>query len=206
MQNAIRELKLLIVLGLAAVFVQYPAMAQQSTLSLSSGSSVPGGSATLSLSLAISGGEQPASVQWTMTYPPSDISGVTVAAGAGDSGASKTVSCSSSSGSTICVTYGMNANVIGAGVLATATFTISAGALDPSAAIQLTGVVVSSPAGISVPGIRHRRSDFDQSACEYLGNDQPDGGRERSDGDVERSGQRHYYRECFGKLYLQQRG
>ena len=54
------------------------AAAGQTSLVLSSGSATPGGTASLPLSLANSGGTQPAGLQWTLNYPSSSISGITV--------------------------------------------------------------------------------------------------------------------------------
>ena len=152
MRNSIHQITLLKRLGLAVLFLQIPALAQQATLSLGSGSTAQGGSASLALGMTTTGGEQPASVQWTMTYPATDITSVTVTAGSSDTAASKSLTCSSTPGSTICVTYGMNNTVIADGNLATATFVVAPGAPDTAATIQVTGVSVSSPAGLSVPG------------------------------------------------------
>lgn len=152
MRNSIHQITLLKRLGLAVLFLQVPALAQQATLSLGSGSTAQGGSASLALGMTTSGGEQPASVQWTLTYPATDITSVTVAAGTSDSAASKSLTCSSTPGSTICVTYGMNNTVIADGNLATATFVVAPGAPDTAATIQVTGINISSPAGIAVPG------------------------------------------------------
>src|SRR6266566_9574504 len=66
-----------ILLGTAAS----PAVAQQATVSFSSGSGVPGGTVSLSASLTTSGGAQPATLQWTMTYSASDVTSVNVAPG-----------------------------------------------------------------------------------------------------------------------------
>src|SRR5207245_8688674 len=88
-----------ILLGTAAS----PAVAQQATVSLGSGSAVPGGTVILGVSLTTSGGAQPAALQWTMTYSASDVTGVNVTAGISAIAASKSVSCSSKAGSPICV-------------------------------------------------------------------------------------------------------
>src|SRR5689334_11751630 len=97
-----------------------PLVAQQATVSLGSGSGAPGSIVSLTVSLAASGGTQPGSLQWTMSYPASDITSVTVTAGTSAIAANKSVSCSSKAGSTICVAWGVNANVISNGTLATA--------------------------------------------------------------------------------------
>jgi len=62
------------------------AFSQTSSLSLSSGSAVEGGSVSLNLSLSASGGA-PAGLQWTLSFVPTDATSVVVAAGAALSGA-----------------------------------------------------------------------------------------------------------------------
>jgi uncharacterized protein (TIGR03437 family) len=131
-----------------------PAQAQQLTVSLSSGSSVPGGTVGLDLSLTTSGGAQPAVVQWTMSYSAADVTSVSVIAGPTATAASKSVVCSSAPGSTVCVVYGVNQNIISDGVAATVTLNIASGALDTSAPVQVTGVSASAQdaSGISASG------------------------------------------------------
>src|SRR5262249_19063526 len=107
--------------------------AQQTTISMSSGTANPGGTVGLIVSLANTGGAQPSSLQWTMAYPPADISNVVVTAGAAATSASKSISCTNRIGSTVCVIYGMNSSAIGSGTVATASFTIAPGAVDSSA-------------------------------------------------------------------------
>lgn len=124
-----------------SAFACIPALAQQSSLSLASGSAKPGGSVALSLSLTNSAGTQPGSLEWTMTYPASDISGVSVAVSSSASVAHKTVNCNnSSSGSTVCVLSGLDENTIPAGTVATATFQVAANSQDKSIPVQLAGM------------------------------------------------------------------
>ena len=122
-----------------------PAQAQQVNVSLGSGSSVPGSTLALNLSLTTSGGAQPAVVQWTMSYSATDVTSVSVNDGPTATAADKSVLCSSTPGSTVCVAYGLNQNVISDGVAATATFNIASGALDASAPVQITGAASSAP-------------------------------------------------------------
>ena len=145
------KLALLFHVLIAFGVITNPAFAQQTTISLGSVSSSPGGSAAINLSLTTSGGVQPAGLQWTMNYPAADISSVSVVAGASATAAGKSVTCSSSSGSTMCILFGVNTNVLGSGVAATATFNVSAGAPDPVASIQLTGVMASDANGTVIP-------------------------------------------------------
>src|ERR1035438_5573896 len=88
------------------------AFSQTSSLSLSSGSAVEGGSVSLNLSLSASGGA-PAGLQWTLSFVPTDATSVVVAAGAALSGASKTLTCNSVSGSVTCMAIGATDSTIG---------------------------------------------------------------------------------------------
>ena len=122
-----------------------PSQAQQVNVSLGSGSSVPGSTVELDLSLTTSGGAQPAVIQWTMNYSSADIASVSVAAGPTATAAGKSILCSSKPGSTTCVVFGVNQNIISDGVAATATFNVASGALDASAPVQITGAAASAP-------------------------------------------------------------
>lgn len=126
--------------------------AQQSTLSLGSGSATPGGSVALNLTLSDSGGAAPVALQWTMTYPAASITGVTVAAGPSASAAGKSPACTSSTGSTTCVLFGMNQSVISDGIVATATFNVSSSATGSSFAVQISSVAASTLAGNLIAG------------------------------------------------------
>ena len=116
------------------------AFSQTSSLSLSSGSAVEGGSVSLNLSLSASGGA-PAGLQWTLSFVPTDATSVVVAAGAALSGASKTLTCNSVSGSVTCMAIGATDSTIGNGVVATVTVTLSpatSGATVPIAVSKAT--------------------------------------------------------------------
>ncbi len=122
----------------------------QTVIALGSGTAAKGGSSTLSVSLATGSGSQSGELEWTMNYSSTDITSVTVSAGSSLSAAGKSLSCSSTSGRTTCVTYGMNQNAIGNGTVASATLNVSASAPDPSIPVSLSSVVVSNPAGSTV--------------------------------------------------------
>jgi uncharacterized protein (TIGR03437 family) len=128
------------------------AVAQQANVSLSSASSVPGGTVSVSISLATTGGAQPAAVQWTMGYAASNVSGVSVSAGSSLTAAGKSVMCSPNSTGTICVAYGMNTSVVSNGLLATATFQIAPGILVTSVPVQMTAVSAATSSGIPIAG------------------------------------------------------
>jgi hypothetical protein len=51
----------------------------------------------------------------------------------------------------MCIAFGVNTNIIGDGTLATATFNIASAAPDPSASLQVTGVVTSDANGYGIP-------------------------------------------------------
>ena len=129
-----------------------PALAQQATVSVSSASSVPGGTVSLNVSLASTGGAQPAAVQWTMSYSTSSVTSVSVTAGSSLTAAGKSVTCAPNATGTICVAYGMNLNAISDGILATATFQITPGTLVTSVSVQMTAVLASTAPGLPITG------------------------------------------------------
>lgn len=149
--NSSTKLAHLVCILIALGVIATSAFAQQTTISLGSGTTSPGGSAGIDLLLTASGGAQPAGIQWTMNYSPADIASVNVAAGAGAAAAGKSVACATSSGSTTCVLYGMNPGVLSNGVAATATFNVASGSVDSVAAIQIAGVVTTDANGIPIP-------------------------------------------------------
>ena len=113
--------------------------ASTTTLSLSSGSVTKGNSVSLNLSLAVSG-SAPAGMQWTLSYPTTDVTSVTVAAGSALTSAAKTLTCASQTGSVSCVASGMNANPVSSGVVAVVTVTTASGAIDSSVSLPLSNV------------------------------------------------------------------
>src|SRR5437762_2488044 len=127
-----------------------PLVAQQATVSLGSVSGAPGAIVNLTVSLAASGTTQPGTLQWTMSYP-SDITSVTVTAGTSAVAGNKSISCSSKPGSTICVAWGVNANVISNGPLATAAFQLASSTVNTSEAVQVTNVMASTAGGMGIP-------------------------------------------------------
>src|SRR5437879_10199670 len=65
--------------------------------------------------------------------------------------ASKSISCSSKPGSTICVAWGVNAQVISNGTLATAAFQLASSTVNTSEAVQVTNVMASTAGGTGIP-------------------------------------------------------
>src|ERR1700681_3561068 len=134
-------LSTVILLGLQAI-----ALGQSVGLSIGSGSGTAGGTVTLPLTVASTGGAQTAGLQWTFSYS-SDITGVTVVAGASTNNAGKSLSCSGNN----CLVAGINSTVIADGTVASATFQIAANPSSNPISIQLTSVVATTAAATSIP-------------------------------------------------------
>jgi uncharacterized protein (TIGR03437 family) len=127
------------------------AAAQQIALSLGSGSALHGKSVSLSLSLATSGGAEPTSLQWTMAYPASAVSSVSVTPGSAATAAGKSLTCSSGKGKTLCIVFGVNDNALSSGELATATLNIAEGTPVSSAPVQVASVAAITATESSIP-------------------------------------------------------
>ena len=120
----------------------------QGTLALSSGGAAPNGSATLNLTLASPAGSEPAGIQWTLTYSPTNIVSISAIAGASGAAAGKSLSCSASSGSYICLLVGLNSNVMQNGVAAVVNVTMASGV--PSTTINVTNTLGATAAATSL--------------------------------------------------------
>jgi len=121
----------------------------QTTLSLSSGSGVQGGSVSLNLSLSAIAGSQPTALDWGLSYVPGNVTAIGFAAGPALTAAGKTLSCNAISGSALCVASGMNSNAIGSGVVAVATVTLSATS-SSSVPISLSNLAASLANGMGL--------------------------------------------------------
>ena len=122
------RLSLLLHTVLFLVFLSpYQSTAQVVAMSLGSGTTYPGGSITLNITVTSSSGAKPQSLQWTMGYNSSAVTGVSVTPGNATTAAGKTLTCFSTASTTDCVVEGINSNVIGNGVVATATFSMATG-------------------------------------------------------------------------------
>ena len=115
------------------------------TLSVGSGSAVLGGS--LSLNVSLSSATNPAGLEWTLSYNPSDVASIAVATGPALTAASKSVVCSSSSGSTLCLATGMNANAISNGVVAVVTITLASSTSGASVPVSIGNTYASMADG-----------------------------------------------------------
>src|SRR5439155_13197848 len=103
-----------------------PALAQSASLSLSSATGAPGGTATLSVTLATHG-VQIAGVQWDLLYTPPDLSpngsSFYVTGGAATAAGKQTTCNIVSPGDVRCLVFGFHSTAINDGVLAGNTFT-----------------------------------------------------------------------------------
>jgi len=118
-------------------------------LALSSASTSPGGTVSLNLSLTSPTGSQPAGVEWTLTYPPSNVVAIATTAGAAANTAEKSMFCAGTPGSYTCLLTGLNPNIIQNGAIAVVNVTIAATAT--STAIGVTNAVSTSTTGAPIP-------------------------------------------------------
>ncbi|MEN6301175.1 MAG: LamG-like jellyroll fold domain-containing protein, partial [Armatimonadia bacterium] len=145
------SLRLQAVLVLAvALSAAVPVAGQSSSISLSSGAAAPGGTVSLNVAVNSTAGSEPAAVEWQLVYPSSAVTAVTMAAGPGTTGASKTLSCSNGVGSITCVVSGMNSTRIQNNVVAVATFQLAA-AVTTDVAVQTSGTSAALPDGVNLP-------------------------------------------------------
>ena len=112
----------------------------QNSLSLASGSTVQGGTVSLNLNLS-AGTSAPSGVQWTLSYSPTDIVSVSLAAGPALTAVSKTLNCASKTGSVTCLASGSNASTIASGVLAVVTATVSSSSTDTLDTLAMSNAV-----------------------------------------------------------------
>jgi len=125
------------------------AFCQSDSLALSSASTFPGGTASLTLSLTSPSGNQPAALQWTVSYSPSDVTAITAIASPGSISNGKTILCAGSPGSYTCFLSGLNVNTIQDGVVAIINITVSTTVTTTS--IGITNALGASPAGLAIP-------------------------------------------------------
>src|ERR1017187_9145543 len=121
----------------------------QGTLAVSSGTAAANGNATLNLTLTSPGGSEPAGLQWTLTYAPTDIASISASVGASGNAAGKSLTCSASSGSYACLLAGFNTTLMQNGVAAVVSVTIASGVA--STTINVTNTLGVSAVGASLP-------------------------------------------------------
>ncbi len=115
-------------------------------LALGQGSGAPRSTVTIPLSFD-PGGRLIAGMQWTFVFPASQIASVAVMPGAAAVAANKTVACAGGAGVYTCLLTGLNTNLVPAGVVANASFTIAAGASAPAIGVQVAGGLAATPDG-----------------------------------------------------------
>src|SRR5262245_25039203 len=80
-----------------------PLIGQTDSIGLSSGTAGSDGTISLNLTLTAPAGSEPAALQWTLTYSQSDVTAISVSAGAAATGASKTLAWLAGSGGYTCI-------------------------------------------------------------------------------------------------------
>jgi hypothetical protein len=121
------------------------------TPTLSESFTYPSPSSSFILTITYSNTATPpviAGLQWTVTMPLGFIMGTPVA-GPSSVAAAKTVTCNPATA--ICIVFGVNANTISPGVVATIPITLSASAPLGPQQISLTNPVASDVTGTSIP-------------------------------------------------------
>jgi hypothetical protein len=90
------------------------------------------------LTLSSMAGNEPAALQWTFSYP-SAITGFTVSAGPALLAAGKSIACAGNSSAYTCLATGLNANIIGNGVVGTIAGSGVSVAITNAIAVSTTG-------------------------------------------------------------------
>ena len=121
----------------------------QSSLVLSSDDAVPGGTASLTLTLNSSPGNQPTALQWTVNYRTGSIKFINMAAGPMLKSSSKSLSCNDTGGAYTCIAWGLNSGAIPDGVVATVSMILSPTA-SGSVAFTMNDALGVSPAGSAI--------------------------------------------------------
>lgn len=125
-------------------------LAQDASLTLASGSIVPGQAFSLPLSIA-NGSNTTASVQWMLSFSPSDFSSASVVSGTVADSASKELICNNfAPGVLTCLVSGLNASALQDGTLAVLNLTAS-GTISNGASVSLSSALGASPSGTAIP-------------------------------------------------------
>jgi phage baseplate assembly protein gpV len=130
---------------IAFLFLAQLCDAQTDSLALSSGTAGTNGIASLNLVLTAPAGGAPASIQFTLTYPASNVTSISVSPGPTATSAGKTVMCALASGAYTCLVYGLNATTVSNGIVAVVNLTVTA-----SVTIDIGNPVAASPAGEAI--------------------------------------------------------
>jgi hypothetical protein len=135
-------------LAVVLVVAAQVALGQTDSLILSSGSTASNGTVSLNLNLTSLAGNEPAGIQWTLTYPQSHVIAVTVTAGPAATAAGKTLSCFAGSGTYTCVVSGLNTTTISNGTVAFVDLTMAAAV--SASSIGLSNALGSSASGTGI--------------------------------------------------------
>ena len=131
--------------AIAFLFLAHLCYAQSDSLALSSGSAGANGIASLNLVLTSAAVTEPASIQFTLTFPAANVTSISVSPGPTAIGAGKTVQCALASGAYTCLLFGLNATTIPNGIVAVVNLTIAA-----SVTMGIGNAVAASPTGEAI--------------------------------------------------------
>ena len=125
---------------------------QTNSLTLSSGVAALNGSVSLNLTLTSGAAGPPAAIQWTFTYPPSNVTAVAVVPGTALTSSAKQLTCVPRTGIIACMISGPNASAISNGTVAVVNLTMASGLNTTS--IGVGGPLAASPAatGMQITG------------------------------------------------------
>ena len=135
-------------LGLLFLLATPAAYGQADSLTLSSGIAAANGTVSLNLVLTSPAGNEPAALQWTFTYPTSNVLSISAAAGPSATNAGKALNCTAGSGAYTCLAWGMNNSTIQNGTVAIVNLTIAAGVIGTS--INIGNSLAASSSGQSL--------------------------------------------------------
>ncbi len=121
----------------------------QDALVLASGTAGSAGTVSLSLALTSVAGSEPASLQWSFTYPVASVTSISASVGDSANAAGKSLACTGSPGVYTCLLAGLNTNIIADGTVAVVNLTIAPGRREPLA-VGLGGGWASLPSGFAV--------------------------------------------------------
>ena len=133
-----------------ALFTALAAAAQGGVLSLSQVTATSAGTVVLNVSLQSSSGQQPAGVQFTLSYSPVDFTAIQVTAGQSATAAGKSIDCAGSASASKCVVVGVNKSTIPDGVVAVVLLTVSSTTSDTTSVIQLQNPLAVSAGGSAI--------------------------------------------------------
>jgi hypothetical protein len=133
-----------------ALFCACCASGQNVGLSMAHTTGLAGTKVSAPISLSADSQFQVAALEWSFSYPDADIVAVEVTAGEAAVAADKTVLCASTEGTTTCLLYGINRNLVSNGVVAEATFELSPRP-HSSITVQLKNVIAVTPDSNSLP-------------------------------------------------------